>query len=679
MPQQSHQLAAILFTDIVGYTTLMQQDEQNAVSVTKRYMSVLKQSVLSHGGEILNDYGDGSLCTFTSATQAVKCAMEIQQQLQMGPKVPLRIGLHIGEIFFEDGKIFGDGVNITSRIQSLGVANSILFSSEINSKLKNQQEFKTVSLGRFEFKNVDEPMEVFAMVNEGLVVPKKEEMTGKLKEIQKNSARKKWIIVLSALIALAFAAFFVSDKLKNKNGFTGKDRSVVVLPFENYSNDPEEESFINGITEEITTQLTKIADIKVIGRTSAVFYKKSKKPLNEIAKILGVSAYLEGSVQKAGDRVRITAQLIDANTQKHIWAERYDRDLKDIFSMQSEVAQEIAGQLHAKLTEEERNSINKKPTENIEAYKFYRKGRFFWDQRTKESYDSAEIYYKKAVELDPDYALAYSGLADLYIYNQRGLSQLEAIAIARGYANKALSLDSSLPQALTTIGFIQAGFDYDWQKSKSTLEKVMAINPNYPTAHLYYGNQLQYTGENTEQGINEIKKALALDPLSTNLNYVLGRNYYFAHKYDSAYEQLKKTLTLNPKFNLAIGSLVHTLLAKRNYSEAIEVSKQLDKTGTSKVNYYQGATLSYSYAVSGDKIRAKTELEKTITEYPDQSPYHLARVYIVLNDYNKALTKLEKAYEMRDVWMYTLNADPTFDPIRNEPRFKALLKKMNLE
>ena len=204
---------------------MMQKDEQTALSVNKRYVAVLKQSVLSHNGEILNDFGDGSLCSFSSATQAVRCAIEMQQQFQTEPKVPLRIGLHVGEIFFEDGKVFGDGVNIASRIQSLGIANSILFSSEINSKIKNQQEFKSVSVGRFHFKNVDEPMEVFALANEGLAVPRKEELTGKLKEIEKKSLRKKLIIASAGLIILvavflSIRIFFVQrifQQLKNQS------------------------------------------------------------------------------------------------------------------------------------------------------------------------------------------------------------------------------------------------------------------------------------------------------------------------------------------------------------------------------------------------------------------------------------------------------------------------------
>ena len=209
MQNQQRHLVAILFTDIVGYTAMMQRNEGHAVTIVKRYITVLQKSVSDHEGEVLNDYGDGSLCTFSSAKQAIKCAIEIQQQLQADPIVPLRIGLHIGEIFFEGGKVLGDSVNVASRIQSLGQANAILFSREIFDKIRNQPEFKSVSLGLFHFKNVDDPVEILALAMNGLQVPKREQMSGKLKEIEKKSALKKWIVVSSAIIILAIAVFFI--------------------------------------------------------------------------------------------------------------------------------------------------------------------------------------------------------------------------------------------------------------------------------------------------------------------------------------------------------------------------------------------------------------------------------------------------------------------------------------
>ena len=676
---QNRQLAAILFTDIVGSTAMMQKDEQAAVSLSKRYVAVLKQFVSSHGGEILNDYGDGSLCTFSSATEALRCAIEMQQQFQMEPKVPLRIGLHVGEIFFEDGKVFGDSINVASRVQSLGIANSILFSSEINSKIKNQQEFKCVSIGKFHFKNIEEPMEIFALSNKGLVVPKKEELTGKLKEIEKRSFRKKLIIAMIAVILLV-VSFLIYKNFSTTESVSATEKSIAVLPFENAGVSDSEIYLSEGISQDIINNLSKLSSLqKVIAWYSVKSFKKTTKSVKQIGDELGVRVILTGTIQRHADKLQVTAELIDVITNERLWGDSYDYALEDILSIQREVSQSIAATLKTKLTPAEKREISKHYTDNVEAYKFYRRGRYFLDARTVEGFDSAELNYKKAIKLDPDYALAYSGLADLYIYNPRGLTQREAIPIASDYANKALLLDSTLGEALTTLGFIQSTFDYDWAKSKVTLEKAIAYNPNYPDAHKFYGNLLQYTGESVEQGINEIKKGLALDPLSVNLNYVLGRNYYLAKKYDSAYEQLKKTLVIGPNFNLAKGNLAYTLLAKKNYSEAFEVIKQIDRTGTSKTNYYQGATLSYAYAVSGDKARARAELEKTITEFPDQTPYHLAGIYVLLNDYDEAFSNLEKAYEMRDLFMYLLKVDPTFDSIRNEPRFIALMKKMHLE
>lgn len=669
--QPTRRLAAILFTDIVGSTSMMQRDEQHAVSINRRYVAVLKECVLPRGGEILNDFGDGSLCCFSSATEALRCAIEMQQKFQIEPKVPLRIGLHVGEIFFEDGKVFGDGVNVASRVQSLGIANSILFSSEICSKIKNQQEFKSVSVGRFHFKNVDEPMEVFALANDGFVIPDKKKIEGKLKE-NKNPGRRKWL-ALAALILFAAISFLIYNHFASNN----KIKSIAVLPFVNGSSDKQNEYLSDGIAQEIISQISKISSLEVKGWGSSVFFKNSDKSLKEKAEALGAEEIVTGSIEKDSDRVLIRVELTEANTGKRIWGDEYNRQWGDILNIQTEVAQKIANVLNTKLTPQEERDILIHSTENVEAYKFYRKGRYLWDKRTKESFDSAEVNYKHAIDLDPDYALAYSGLADLYIYTQNGLPPLKAIPIARDYAFKALSLDSTLSEALTTIGFIQSAFDYDWAKSKNTLEKAIRLNPNYPIAHVYYGNLLQYTGENTEEGIKEVKKALELDPLSVSVNWVLGRNYYLAKRYDLAYEQLKKTLILGPNYTLAKGTLIYVALEHKNFDEAMQLIKQLK---LKDIWDYQGPYLCYYYAVAGDTTRAKAELMKMIRDYPDQSPYHLARCNVALKNYSVALDELEQAYAQKDIRIYNyLKTDPILDPIRIEPRFKALLKKTGLK
>jgi TolB-like protein/class 3 adenylate cyclase/Tfp pilus assembly protein PilF len=674
MHQPSRRLAAILFTDIVGSTTMMQKDEQTAISVNKHYAAVLKKFVPIHGGEILNDYGDGNLCAFPSATEALRCAVEMQQQLQMEPKVPLRVGLHIGEIFFEDEKVFGDGVNVASRVQSLGISNSILFSSEIFSKIKNQQEFKSVTLGKFRFKNVDEPMEVFALANEGLVVPQKKQIEGK---VHKSKSNKNIIIFTVILLMLAAVSFIGYYKYSKNNDFTRDIKSVAILPFKIFGNNRDNIS--EGLVEDILIRLSKIKELKVISNKSSARYADSKKSLKEIGEELGVNSLVMGSIQQVENTIRVTAQLIDCKTENTIWADNYNREIIKIFDLQAEVAVQVVNALKTKLTPDEKLALSKRYTDNVEAYKFYKKGRSFWDKRNRENFDSAEANYKRAILLDPDYALAYVGLADCYTINEQGLSQLEAVPIAREYVNKALAIDSTLSEALTTSAFISGIFDYEPRRCQDLLRNAIRLDPNFPTSHLYYGNTLLLIDEDAERGILETKIALKLDPLSLYINYILGRNYYHANKLDSAYLQLKKTLILNPGYSLAKAILAHVLLAKRNYSEAFRIINELPKTGPVNLQEYYGTLISYAYAVSGDISRAKKELENTLIENPKQLSYYFARNYAALKDFDKALTLLEKSYQLRELPLVFIKVDPTLNPLRGEPRFKEIMKKMHFD
>jgi adenylate cyclase len=675
--EPSRRLAAILFTDIVGSTAMMQKDEREALSVSKRYVAILKQCVLSRSGEILNDFGDGSLCCFSSVTEALRCAIEMQAQFQMEPKVPLRIGLHVGEIFIEDGKVFGDGVNVASRVQSLGIANSILFSAEICSKIKNQQEFKVVSLGKFHFKNVDEPMEVFALANEGLTVPKKEELTGKLKEIEKKSAIKKRIIATVAVVLLA-VLYFVYQNFFHTSGFSG-EKTIAVLPFENIGAPNNEEYISDGITQDIIGSLSKVSSLKkVIGWFSVKGFKKTTKSLNEIANELDVAAILSGTIQTQGNKTNIVAELIEVATKKRLWGDDFEYDSTDILTIQSKVAVQIVNALKGNITPEEQKELSRQYTANPEAYKLYRKGLFFWNKLTQAGFDSAEIYYKRAVDIDPDYALAYTGLANCYIFSQKISSQLEGVPVAKAYILKALSLDSNLSEALPTLGWIQGIFDYNWKQSKITLQKALKLNPNYGDAHLWYGNLLQYTGENAEQGIAEVKKALEYDPLNTRFNWVLGRNYYLSKQYELALEQLKKTLLLNPGYPWAIHTSILIYLQMKMYTKAFEIIKLLPEIPT--VNWpYQDPLLCYAYALSGDTMRARSALDIALKKSTPPHNVDFSYTFIALKKYEEAITLLEKAYEARELDLYWIKVDPILDPIRNEPRFKAILKKMNLD
>jgi TolB-like protein/class 3 adenylate cyclase/Tfp pilus assembly protein PilF len=672
MEQQNRQLAAILFTDIVGYTAMMQRDEQNALAITRHYIAVLKQSAEAFHGRILNDYGDGSLCSFPSATEAVKAAVQIQQQLQQEPKVPLRIGIHVGELFFEETKVMGDSVNVASRIQSLGQANSILFSKEVFDKLKNQPEYKSVSLGKFEFKNVDEPLEIFALANEGLIVPRKEDISGKLKEIQKKSARSKWIIITTVLVLL-IAAFFIYKNISGIREFTG-DKSIAVLPFENIGTDSSEEYVSDGITQDIISKLSKISSLdKVIGWFSVRSFKKTTKTLKQIADELGVAAVLSGTMQKHEGKTRIIAELIEVSTNKRLWGFDLEYESKDIVSIQSNVAGEIVTYLKADVTPKERINLSKHQTENVDAYKFYLKGRAFWNTA---DLDSAKANYSRAIQLDPNYALGYAGLADCY---DIGRSPLDNVPIAKFYAAKALSLDSTLSEALTTMGFIQQVFDYDWSNAKKNLRTAVDLDPNNYAAHMYYGLVLMHSTSDKEEALQEFKKAVDIDPLSYYTNWLLSRNYYFAGKYDLAIDQFKKMLLITAKAQRYVPtwSLGLIYLKKHDYSQAKDYFDQLPEGDATQLDNYQ-VMQSYAYAVMGEKAKAITLLEKTLKRYPNLDHYRNSQVYVALGNFDEAMNQLELGYTYRETHMFWIKVDPEFDPIRNDPRFKALLKKMNL-
>ena len=310
---QSRQLAAIMFTDIVGYTAMMQQNEEKAVAVIKHFNSALEKWVINFNGQVLNYYGDGSLCIFSSATDAVNCSLAVQKDLKAEPVVPLRIGLHIGEVFFEDAKALRDGVNVASRVQSLGQENTILVSEEIYDKIKNNPSIIAKSLGHFDFKNVGKSMEVFALTNEGLFVPQRKKMQGKLKK--KNVQRRNTIAALLLLIIVA-AIFFIYKNSFNKNDKVS-DKSIAVLPFADMSAGKDQEYFSDGLSEELINLLAKIPKLKVIGRTSSFSFKGKNEDLRSIAQKLGVSNILEGSVRKDGNKIRVTAQLIRAGDGSH--------------------------------------------------------------------------------------------------------------------------------------------------------------------------------------------------------------------------------------------------------------------------------------------------------------------------------------------------------------------------
>ena len=674
---QQRQLAAILFTDIVGYTAIMQQDEQTAVSIAKQYVSVLKQFVPSHGGEILNDYGDGSLCTFTSATEAVRCAIEMQQQLQTEPKVPLRIGLHIGEIFFEGGKVFGDGVNVASRIQSLGQANTILFSKEIFDKIRNQSEFKSISLGQFEFKNVNDPVEVFALANEGLIVPKRESMEGKLK---KRPSTKRRLILGASILVLVIASFLIYRQFFRKPVFSGSDKSIAVLPFTNLSDDKEQEYFAEGISDDILDQLVKTTDLKVKSRTATLRFRNTKQDPSKIGIELGVSTLLEGSIWKSGDKIKIVAQLIDVKSGDHLFSEVYDRAMKNIFEVRGEVAQKVAAALSSNFNTRLHSQDLKKHIPSPESYNAYLKGRFFWNQRTAPALKRGIESFQQAVEIDPLNATAYSGLADCYSALGYGswLSPQESFPKAKAAATKALELDSTLAEPHASLGYFKFYYDWDWPGAEKEFLKAISLNPNYAIAYQWYGWYLT-SRDRFKEAEEMIKKAEVLDPLSAPILTDMGFSYYYGKDFDKAIKHFRSSLELNPNLLLTHLLLGRVYQDKKMFKEAIDEYKIV--LNTAKEWTVALAAIGNIYGLMGEKQEARKILDqmKILSDQKKfMTPYGVALVYAGLGETDETFAWLNKAYEEKAHWLVWLNLDQRWNSIRSDKRFAPLVAKVGL-
>jgi TolB-like protein/Tfp pilus assembly protein PilF len=487
----------------------------------------------------------------------------------------------------------------------------------------------------------------------------------------------RWIVVmLAAAVVLLLADKFLFRDQPAKAA-SAPEKSIAVLPFDNLSRDPDNAYFVEGIQDEILTRLAKIADLKVIARSSTQrFQNKADLPL--IAQQLGVAHLLEGSVQKVNDQVRINVQLIKAANEAHLWAEVYDRKLTDIFAVESEIAKTIADTLQAKLTGSEQHVIAARPTENTEAHQLYLKGRFFWNKRTGNDLKKSLDYFQQAIAIDPNYALAYAGLADAYVflpgYNAGTPRDCYPKAVAA--AKRALELDNTLAEAHTSLALAIWYYDFDSSQANREFQRALELNPNYAIAHQQYGNNTLSALGRFDDAIAEGKRAVELDPLSLVINADLGTDYYFARRYDEAITQLRKTLEMDPGFYYAHVNLGWALEAKRDLEEALS---EYQKARALNDDPFVLGLLGRAYASSGNKPEALKILEqlKEVSRQRYVSAYSFVVVYLGLGDKEEALRWLEQAYQDRagnDIaW---IRVDSLVDPLRGDPRFEALAEKI---
>ncbi len=471
------------------------------------------------------------------------------------------------------------------------------------------------------------------------------------------------------------------DKTPSVGVSAALQKSIAVLPFDNISPDPENEYFSDGLTEEVITHLSKIRTLKVISRTSVMRYKGVKKPLRQIAGELGVVFILEGSVRKQGNDLRISAQLIDAVQDAHLWAEKYRGTLEDVFDIQEKVAGEIAGALKLRLTPSEEKDLKKRYTENTEAYQLYLKGRYYWNKRTEEGMKKGISFFQEAIEKDSSFAPAYVGLADANILlGVYGYLPCRAVMpAAKTAAAKALEIDEALAEAHASMAHVKMLYEWDWEGAEKGFQSAIKLSPAYAAARLWYSINLSSTGR-LEEALAEVKKARELDPLSLIINTDVGLIHYFARRYDQAIEEYQKTLEIDPNFYVTRAALGLAYQQKGAFDQAVaELRLSLNLSGGSTLIE---ATLGHTYAVAGKKDEARqvlASLKEPAKRYV--MPYAVARLYAGLKEIDQAFEWLEKAYQDRSLFLIhaPLKVDPGFDPLRSDPRFAALLRKVGLE
>ena len=635
------QLAAILFADMTGYTALMQDNEYLARQKRKRFKDVLEAAIANHDGKILQNYGDGSLSIFNSAINSVNCAISIQQQLQLEPKVELRIGIHTGDVVIEDESIFGDGVNLASRIESMAVPGGVFISEKVYDEIKNHENIKTRDLGFFELKNVKQPVHLFAIANEGIIVPSRDELKGKTKQ---------------------------------------PTNRLAVLPFVNMSADPDNEYFSDGITEELLNALTKVDGLQVTSRTSAFAFKGKHDDIREIAIKLNVDKILEGSVRKAGNRVRITTQLINASDGYHIWSENYDRDLTDIFLVQDEISGIIANKLRENLSiSKQAEPLVKAPTKNVEAYTLYLKGMHFYNKLTPADYYKAIDFFEQAIQLEPDYAQAYAMIAGSYAYlGVTGQAVPEkAFDIVKRYSEKALELDDSIAESHVAKATMHLMYDSDWQQGYDSLQTAIRLNPTATGAYQMLAMYHVFT-ENIPEAVKVMEQASQLDPLSPQVNHFLSEMYLFADRYDDAVRVADKLLEINPQMRIAIETKGWCAGMKGDWKKASEYFMEVHRLTNHPLKGL--SPLGYSYGRLGETDKAMetiAKLEQRQREEPDIIiDGDLLVVWMGLGNMDKVLYYMERSMGKRASAVNFFINFPPMKGIKDDPRAMKLIEDL---
>src|SRR5512133_1479458 len=650
---EQRKLAAIMFTDMVGYSALSQRDDRLALELLEEHRRLLREIFPRFNGTEIKTIGDAFLVEFGSALEAAQCAIEIQRTLAKrnhdvtsDRRIKLKIGIHIGDVIHRDGDVYGDGVNIASRIEQLAGAGGICISTDVERQIRNALEARFEKFGSADLKNIKLPMDLFR-----IVLPW--ESDSKPERGEARATKRSPILIPAAvlvLLALIGVGWWFMQRSSNKQQALSAqtappppanapdEKSVAVLAFANLSDDKGSEYFSDGISEELLTVLQKIPGLHVAARTSAFSFKGKNATAQEIGEKLGVAHLVEGSVRKAGDVVRIAARLTQANTGEEQWSENYTRNLKDVFAVQSELAQTIVEQLRGQLTggaanpttkaeiQAEVRAAEKGGTKNVEAHEAYLQGRFFLNRHPEKETDQARAAFERAVQLDPKFALAWAGLAQTHVWDcnyateggQKGFN--DHLAAARDAVERALALEPDLPEALFPRAMIETNFDYNWKGAAETLRKALALAPQDPALLMEAGNLASARGE-TMKALDLFRRAVALDPVNAQVREFLASDLSVLGHQEEARAEYALVIELNPSAPNSQAGIGLAYLLEGKFEEAA-VSAQKDAADWARL-------LIVSCARWGQKRVGESDaaLSELIAKVSETGAYQIAEVY----------------------------------------------------
>ncbi len=704
------EIAHVLLIDVVGYSKLLVDEE---IEFLQELNQIVRSSQSFRAAEttgklIRMPTGDGmALLFFHNPEEPVRCAVEISKALQDHPHIQVRMGIHSGPVnrvkdVNDKTTLAGAGINVAQRVLDCGDAGHILLSGHIAEDLAQYRHWQPHlhDLGECEVKH-GLRLHLFNLYKDGLGNPQVPEKLKRRRRWKQRAAPvrpvtpPRWpkfgltiaLILSTGALAIVFFIFFHRAPPTTRAPAPGTtaanalaaipEKSIAVLPFENLSDEKENAYFADGVQDEILTRLSKIADLKVISRTSTQHYKSAPENLADIAKQLGVAHILEGRVQKSGDVVRVNVQLIKAANDSHLWANTFDRKLTDIFSVESDIAKTIADTLQAKLTGSEEKQMSKKPTENPEAYELYLRGRFFWNKRTSADMKTALGYFEQAASVDPNYAVAYAGMADCYLllplYGGGVPAEMYPKAIAM--AQKAISLDPTLGEPHASLGLVHSLFDFDFAASVREFEEAIRLNSNYAIAHHWFGDSTLPALGQFDRANAEAKRALELDPLSLVMITDAGAVYWITGRYQEAVAQFRKALEMDPRNYTAHWQLGQALECIGDLPGAIaeyEKSTQLDDDPLPL------GLLAAAKAKAGDRPAALAILNRIqeIAKERYVPDYSFALIHLALGQKDEALQWLQSSYAKQQPDLNWIRVDPDLRPLHGDPRFEALAENI---